>query len=625
MDGQWAVNTVWLVPFYGWVGALLTLPWSLGWIRRSGQRPAAYLNLFMTFLGLVHSALWLGYWGQREPQTLVVPWFRLGDWDVTLSLQVSAVTASAALLIAMISLCAQTYGLASMDTDWSLARFYALLGFFEGALSGVALSDSLLLSYALLELLTVSTYLLVGFWYAQPLVVTAARDAFWTKRVGDLGLLMGIVTLAAIAGSLNFADLAAWAAQPRTQEFWASHPVAGALLGLALIAGPTGKCAQVPLHLWLDEAMEGPNPASVMRNSVVVAAGAYVLVRLSPVLDLFPVARAALVAIGTVTAVGASLVAIAQVDIKRALSHSTSAYLGLVFVAVGMHEESFALSFLLTHSLARALLFMSTGAIAMTTMTQDLTEMGGIGWRMPATALALVTGSAATVALLPLGNFWTLLDWGQRFWGTAPALVAVLLLVNGTTAFGLTRIFALVFLGRRQPKTHRTPEVGWLVAIPMVVLVGLNSHSPLMLAAWQGLPRTAPYPLIALLVGSGLVGVLSAAWIYIKSGYGAGSTVPLPPRPLALVWKSFQDALADDLYVVPFYRRTVVAVVAGLSQVLAWSDRRLVDSLVNWVGSASMAGGDRLKYTVSGQSQSYVLTIVVGLGVGMALVWVTSR
>ncbi|NJK60955.1 MAG: NAD(P)H-quinone oxidoreductase subunit F [Oscillatoriales cyanobacterium SM2_1_8] len=625
MNGQAAIDTVWLVPLYGLLGALLTLPWSLGWIRRSGQRPAAYINLLMTLVGLVHSAVLLWATFDRPAQILTVPWFRLGDWDWSLALSVSAVSAGASLLIAVLSLCAQTYGLASMDTDWSLARFYALMGFFEGALSGVALSDSLLLSYGLLELLTVSTYLLVGFWYAQPLVVTAARDAFWTKRVGDLFLLMGIVALSALAGSLNFEDLAAWAAQGSTQEFWARHPVAGALLGLALMAGPTGKCAQVPLHLWLDEAMEGPNPASVMRNSVVVAAGAYVLVRLTPVLDLFPATRAALVGIGAVTAVGASLVAIAQVDIKRALSHGTSAYLGLVFVAVGMNEESFALSFLLTHGLARGLLFMSTGAIAMTTMTQDLTEMGGIGGRMPATALAFLTGAAGTVALLPLGNFWTLLDWGQRFWQTAPALVGVLLAVNGATAFGLTRIFALVFLGQPQPKTHRTPEVGWLVAIPLLVLVGLTLHGPLMLAGWQGWPATVSWPLVSLLVGSGGLGVLVAWWIYVRSGYAPGSAVPLPPRPLALFWKSFQDALAYDLYVVPFYRRTVVAAVAGLSRLLVWSDRRLVDGLVNWVGTASVAGGDRLKYTVSGQSQTYVLTIVVGLVLGMAFILATGR
>lgn len=169
-------------------------------------------------------------------------------------------------------------------------------------MSGLAVSDSLLLSYCLLELLTLSTYLLVGFWYAQPLVVTAARDAFLTKRVGDILLLMGVVALSSLAGSLNFPDLYDWA------ETAQLSPTVSALLGLSLIAGPIGKCAQFPLHLWLDEAMEGPNPASILRNSVVVGCGAYVLIKLQPILILSPVASTALVALGSLTAIGASLV-----------------------------------------------------------------------------------------------------------------------------------------------------------------------------------------------------------------------------------------------------------------------------------------------------------------------------
>ena len=153
-------------------------------------------------------------------------------------------------LVTFLSLLAQIYALGYMEKDWAMARFFGLLGFFEVAISGIAISDSLLLTYALLEMLTLSTYLLVGFWYAQPLVVTAARDAFLTKRVGDVPLLMGVVTLSTIAGSLNFSDLEKWA------ETATLSPVFGTLLGLALIAAPTAKCAQFPFHLWLDEAME---------------------------------------------------------------------------------------------------------------------------------------------------------------------------------------------------------------------------------------------------------------------------------------------------------------------------------------------------------------------------------
>ena len=167
-------------------------------------------------------------------------------------------------------------------------------------MAGIVLSGSLFVSYSLLEMLTVSTYLLVGFWYAQPLVVTAARDAFLTKRIGDVLLLMGVVALAALAGSLNFNDLYEWV---KTADL---SPIVVTLLGLALIAGPTGKCAQFPLHLWLDEAMEGPNPASILRNSAVVTCGAYVLIRLQPIVVLSPVTLTALITIGTLTAVGAS-------------------------------------------------------------------------------------------------------------------------------------------------------------------------------------------------------------------------------------------------------------------------------------------------------------------------------
>lgn len=274
-------------------------------------------------------------------------------------------------LVTVLSLLAQVFALGYMEKDWALARFFALMGFFEGTMSGLAISNSLLLTYALLEMLTLSTYLLVGFWYAQPLVVTAARDAFLTKRVGDILLLMGVVALATMSGSLNFPEIYKWA------ETAHLSPTTATLLGLALIAGPTGKCAQFPLHLWLDEAMEGPNPASILRNSVVVACGAYVLIKLQPILNLSPLVLTTLVVIGSVTAIGASMVAIAQIDIKRALSHSTSAYLGLVFIAVGMEWTGFALLLLFAHAIAKALLFMSVGSIISTTTNQDLTEVGG--------------------------------------------------------------------------------------------------------------------------------------------------------------------------------------------------------------------------------------------------------
>jgi NAD(P)H-quinone oxidoreductase subunit 5 len=187
---EFLTQTSWWVPFYSLLGAVLTLPWSTGIIRRTGPRPAAYFNVLMTFVAFVHGTIVFRSTWNQEPIKLVFHWLQVVDLDLTFSVDISAVSVGAMELVTGLSLLAQLFALGYLEKDWGLARFFALMGFFEGAMSGLAISDSLLLSYCLLEVLTLSTYLLVGFWYAQPLVITAARDAFLTKRVGDILLLM---------------------------------------------------------------------------------------------------------------------------------------------------------------------------------------------------------------------------------------------------------------------------------------------------------------------------------------------------------------------------------------------------------------------------------------------------
>jgi NAD(P)H-quinone oxidoreductase subunit 5 len=576
----------------------LAIPWATGWVKGSGPRPAAYLNILLTFAAFAHG-LWLlrQVWG-RDPQLLNYLWFRVADLDLTLSLEISPLTMGAVVWISGLSLLAQIYALGYLDRDWGLGRFAALMGFFEGGMTGIALSDSLFFSYALLEMLTLSTYLLVGFWYAQPLVVTAARDAFLTKRVGDLLLLMGVVAISNFSGALTFSGLRDWAATTSLDPAWA------ALMGLALIAGPLGKCAQFPLHLWLDEAMEAPNPASILRNSAVVACGAFVLIKLQPLLALSPITNGVLVAIGTITALGGSLVALAQIDIKRTFSYSTSAYLGLVFVAVGMQQPELALELLLMHGLAKALLFMGVGSLIYTTATQNLTELGGLRSRMPATVAAFAVGSLGMVALLPLGCFWTLTRLALVYSGVQPALVGVLLLVNGLTALNLARVFGLVFLGSPQPKTRRAPEVGWLMALPMGILTVQTLLMPWLLGRWGLYPDWNPQLrwMAALLTAAGLVGAAIGGWLY----WGDQRRVYLP-------WPELQDLLAHDFYTGHLYQALVVQPVSALSRGLEWLDRNGVDGLVNGVSLAFFFSGEALKYTLSGRMQLYVLVIVIGM------------
>ena len=594
--------TSWFVPLYSLLGAILTLPWSIGIIQRTGPRPAAYLNLLTTILGFVHSLLVFKDIWNRDQENLVITWFQAADFQLSFALEISVVSVGATVLITGLSLLAQIYALGYMEKDWSLARFFGLVGFFEAALSGLAISDSLFLSYALLEVLTLSTYLLVGFWYAQPLVVTAARDAFLTKRVGDVLLLMAVVTLSTLAGSLNFSDLYEWA---QTADL---NPVTSTLLCLGLIAGPAGKCAQFPLHLWLDEAMEGPNPASVMRNSLVVGGGAYFLYKVQPLLSLSPIALNTLVVLGIMTALGATLVSIAQIDIKRSLSHSTSAYMGLVFLAVGLEQGGVALMLLLSHAIAKALLFMSSGSVIYTTQTQDLTEMGGLWSKMPATTTAFVVGSAGMVTLLPLGSFWAMIAWADGLVKISPWVIVVLILVNGLTALNLTRVFRLVFWGQPQPKTRRAPEVAWPMALPMVTLTILTLLLPLMLQQWYLLPswESLDWYIVGSLVASTVAGVTIGATIHLHKAWS---------RSRILVWRFIQDLLGYDFYIDRIYRLTIVSAVALLSRISAWSDRFLVDGLVNLIGFAAIFSGQSLKYSISGQSQGYMLTILIVISI----------
>jgi NAD(P)H-quinone oxidoreductase subunit 5 len=606
---EFLTQTGWWVPLYGILGSLMSIPWAIGVIRRTGHRPAAYLNIIMTGVALIHSTIAFVHLSGRPHFTMMWEWLKLPAIDISFALEFSGVSVGAMVLISGLSLLAQIFALGYMEKDWALARFYALMSFFQAAMTGLVISNSLLLSYGLLEMLTLSTYLLVGFWYAQPLVVTAARDSFLTKRVGDILLLMAVVAVGSYAGSWNFPDLYDWAENPgldaKTLNF----------LGLGLISASIGKCAQIPLNLWLDEAMEGPNPASILRNSVVVSAGAYILFELQPLIVLSPLACQALVAIGSTTAIICSLIAIAQIDIKRALSHTTSAYLGLVFIAIGFQWTGFALLLLLAHGLAKALMFMSTGSVILTTNNQDLTQYGGLGKKMPLTMLSYLIGAASSIGLIPLGCFWAFREGIASFWGDRPVAIGLILAVNVLSGISTMRIFRLVFLGTSHPKARRAPEVGWQMAVPMVTLGILNLLFPAILARLDLIPDMEYInpTAVGMLAASGLVGCaigcfmpLARAWV----------------RPMQPQLRFLQDFLAYDLYLDRGYQKTIVAAVSNLSRLNVKLDRYIVDGFVNGVGFATIFSGESLRYISTGKSQGYVLTILVGLvALGAVIIW----
>ena len=598
---QYLLETVWLVPGYALLGGLLALPWSPGIIKRTGPRPAGYVNLITTFLAFLHSAIAFTATWNHPAKEVFIPWLSTAGLNLTINLELSSITVGALVVITGLNFLAQVYAVGYMEMDWGWGRFYSLLGFFEAGLCALVLCNNLFFSYVVLEILTLGTYLLVGLWFSQPLVVTGARDAFLTKRVGDLFLLMGVLGLWTLAGTWDYQDLATWAQTAKVD------PTIITLVCLALIAGPMGKCAQFPLHLWLDEAMEGPIPSTILRNSVVVASGAWVLIQLQPVFSLSPIASTTMIAIGVVTALGGSLIAIAQIDIKRCLSYSVSTYMGLVFIAVGTQQDEAALLLVLTHALSAALLVMSTGGIVWNSVTQDVTQLGGLWSRRPISGLAFIVGTLGLIAFPPLGSFWALLKLADGIWANHPWLVGIIIAVNALTAFSLTREFGLIFGGKPKQMSERSPEAIWLMVLPMMVLFGLVLHLPLILQSLSLLPSwTALQKDVALLlIWSSIFGVSISAVIYLGN----------IPKPIALPWKGLQNLLAYDFYTPKLYKVTIIFGVAQLSKLADIVDRFVVDGIVNFVGLFSLLGGESLKYSNSGQTQFYAFTVLVGVAV----------
>lgn len=604
---EFLLQTIWMVPLYPLLGMILTIPWSPGMIRRTGPRPSGYVNLVTTFLAFLHGLFALTAIWNQAPYQIFIPWLQVANLDLTLPLEISTVTVGATVVITGLNVLAQIFAVGYLEMDWGWARLFALMAFFEAGMCSLVLCNSLFFSYAILELLTLGTYLLVGFWFNQSLVITGARDAFLTKRVGDLFLLMGVLGLYPITQTWNFTDLAQWASTAQID------PKLAALLGLALIAGPLGKCAQFPLHLWLDEAMEGPLPASILRNAVVVATGAWVLVKIQAILSLSPVTESAMFIVGGATAIGASLISVAQIDIKRALSYLVSAYMGIVFIAVAAEQTQTALLLTFTYSLSMALLVMGIGGVIWNNTTQDLTQYGGLWSRRPVSSLAFIIGGMGLIALPPLGGFWSMQKLVEQLWISNPSIAVLVLIVNGIVAFSLTRTFGLVFAGQVKPMTYRSPEIHWPMALPMMFLSGLNLHVPLLLLQWQLLPsfETVNLMVAVSLAVSSFVGFALSGVIYLNNNW---------QKPVQLAWKPLQDFFAYDLYTPTLYKVTIVFVVGLVSRVMYAIDRYLVDGLVNLTGIATVFGGQTLKYNVSGKGQFYLLSILLGVSLLVILV-----
>jgi NADH-quinone oxidoreductase subunit L len=520
-------------------------------------------------------------------------------------------------MVSFVGLLIFIYSIGYMKHDENYTRFFCFMSLFAGAMLGVVIANSLLLLFMCWEIVGLTSYLLIGFWYQRPAAAAAAKKAFLTTRIGDVFFLLGIVWLFAQTGTLLLYNKGAGSIESASLSMLLAQPAALGLtaagaIGLMIFAGAAGKSGQFPLHVWLPDAMEGPTPVSALIHAAtMVAAGVYLIARVYPLMAAGALAGGTTTALTVVTWVGAStavfaaLIAVAQNDIKRILAYSTVSQLGYMMAGLGMGGVAVGIFHLITHAFFKALLFLGAGSVIHGCHEeQNVRRMGGLKSDMPLTFLTYAIGMLALCGFpLLFSGFWSkdgILDAAQH-WSVTKAPFYMLVFGALLTAFYMTRQIAYVFFGhwRGGKPAHESPAVMTaplgILAFFAVALGAIGTPAwPWFRAFLNG--KAAEFDWHALME-PGLLTLMSVSTVVVLLGiilawrlYGDRSPKPTAPdrldkaSPVAWGW------LSNKFYVDEFYGATVIAFYDWWARVSDWLDRRVWGGVVAGVAGTFSLG-----------------------------------
>jgi NAD(P)H-quinone oxidoreductase subunit 5 len=543
-----------------------------------------------------------------------------------------------------------------MAHDKGYVRFFTYLALFSSSMLGLVISPNLLEIYVFWELVGMCSYLLVGFWYDRDGAANAAQKAFVTNRVGDFGLLLGILGLFWATGSFDFETIGSGlqnAVSSGVVPGWAA-----VALCLFVFMGPMAKSAQFPLHVWLPDAMDGPTPISALIHAAtMVAAGVFLVARLQPLYAPFPEVQATVAVIGTITLVLGASIALTQMDLKKGLAYSTVSQLGYMMLAMGCGAPVAGMFHLVTHAFFKAMLFLGSGSVihAMEevvghepVLAQDMRLMGGLRKHMPITASTFFIGCVAISGIPPLAGFWSKDEILGVAFGHFPVLWVAGFVTAGLTAFYMFRLYFLTFegefrggdkamaaqlmaaAGKGEPEhdghghhADHPHESGWQMAMPLVVLavpsvlIGLlgvpwNSRFGLLLDPSEALEAAEHFswgeflPLAGASVGISIAGITVAVLAYALHKLDLGTAVAgrFPAVNAFLANKWYLDAINDKLFVQGSRK---------LAKQVLDVDSKVVDGVVNLTGLLTLGSGEGLKYLNTGRAQFYALIVFGGV------------
>jgi NADH-quinone oxidoreductase subunit L len=584
-------QNVWLIPATPIVAALLIL--GIGKTARMtsailaviGQVAALAMSIF-AFVPTLHTP------GFRVFENFT--WFTFGEQSLRIGFVLDPLAAAMMLMIMLVGLCIFIFSIGYMAEDKNFSRFFAYLSFFSGAMLGVVVANSLLLLFVFWELVGLASYLLIGFWIERPSAAAAAKKAFITTRIGDMGFFLGIVWLYHASGTLLFYD-----SGRGCLENVAVLGASGTFIALLIFCGAVGKSGQFPLHVWLPDAMEGPTPVSALIHAAtMVAAGVFLVARVYPIFAVGAINGATpsltlVVWIGVITGLMAALIAVAQFDIKRILAYSTVSQLGLMMVSLGVGGVAAGIMHLLAHGFFKALLFLGAGSVIHGLHhEQDIRKMGGLRKLMPVTFATYAIGMMALSGVpFFFSGGWTKEEilHTTSHWPASHVPYYLLLLGVVLTALYMTRQIIYVFFGSMRADATHGHESPSVMTIPLILLAaGAIGLSLVLTPAWPWLESYLvghaagfnSHLLIQSTVFVSLVlvgaGIAIGVWLY----RGAQDVDPLQQKQPALF-----RFLENKMWIDEIYERTILAVAALAARVSDWMDRYVWDGLVRSVAA----------------------------------------
>ena len=553
-----------------------------------------------------------------------VSWFDAGGDAFNLGLTLDPIAMVMMGVITFVSLLVQVYSLGYMRGESRLAWYFAVHSLFAASMLGLVLTNSLLVLYIGWELVGICSYLLIGFWYERRSAAEAAKKAFITTRIGDVGLLVGILLLYKNVGSFHI---------PTILETVEAGGLSDGLLTLSAILiflGAMGKSAQFPLHVWLPDAMEGPTPVSALIHAAtMVVAGVYLVARMLPLFEAAPAVSELVIAIGLITAVMGATMALTSNDLKRVLAYSTVSQIGFMILALGHGALAAAMFHLATHALFKALLFLGAGNVLHAVGEHsdvDIRRLGGLRFRMPVTSAVFIIAALALSGIPPLSGFWSKDEILQAIWNNGnPATLVITISAFFLSALYMTRLCWLVFFGKLKPENQSAHEAPAVMSGPIALLGILTLVFGFTAPDWLdnvlGLPGEATgfasfildkadsfHEHVVLAAISSVVALAGIAMGLLL--YRQGMKLPDGvDRALAPV----RTLASNKYYLDDAYQWTIDRVVLATGTATAWFDRHVVNNTgVDGSGKITALASRVLRRHQTGQVSNYILVISAG-------------